>query len=161
MMNLGAQLVAKESKPLQKREFGNRLTWKIYTHLGVGTQSTSPLRAIHSGIWTALSSEFRKLLPDKSLTKNSEKREALTPESAADIRETPSPVLVNNLIARLAFSHIAKLIALDPVEKRHFYASQYISVGRPVHELRSQKTMQAQLEAKRRRLEPSPDGAKS
>lgn len=132
---IGYYIVEFEQHGKDRAEYGDELISKLSTGLrdqGLKSVDARDLRRYRAFYDTfpeirgALSPEFRKLLPENGLTDADPKRATLSPVSPSDI------------ITKLAFSHIAELIALDTPEKRDFYAAQCITGVWSVRELRRQ-----------------------
>ena len=144
---IGYYIVEFEQHGQDRAEYGDDLISKLSKALaergvdGTHARNLRRYRAFYNTypeIWTALSPEFRKLLPDKDLTPINPIRGSLAPDSGSiwttapsksgnPIRDSVSPISASDIITKLAFSHIAELIALDTHEKRDFYAAQCIS----------------------------------
>lgn len=127
--------------------YGDKLLNRLSEELGEAGVSRSEARELrryrkfyqsYPSIRESLSPEFRKLLPVNDFGSDEPIRETPTPISVDPMRDSQKSVSASDIITKLAFSHIAELIALDTPEKRDFYAAQCISGVWSVRELRRQ-----------------------
>lgn len=132
---IGFYIVEFEQHGEDRATYGDKLFARLSAELsnrgvkGVHARELRRYRAFYNTypqIRGALSPEFHKLLPESALGPHSEKR------------GTPSPVSETDLITKLAFSHLVELVTLDSDDKRDFYATQCISGGWSVRELKRQ-----------------------
>jgi len=132
---IGFYIVEFEQHGEDRAAYGDKLFARLSAELsnrgvkGVHARELRRYRAFYNTypqIRGALSPEFHKLLPESDLWTHGEKR------------GTPSPVSETELITKLAFSHLVELLTLDSNDKRDFYATQCISGGWSVRELKRQ-----------------------
>ena len=137
-----------------RANYGDKLLNRLAAELGQAGVSRTEARElrryrqfylVYPAIRDSLTPEFHKLLPNNDL----QKRETLSPvsepirttassESKNTIRDSLSPISPADLITKLSFTHIRQLIEIPEEVRRDFYATQCISGGWSVRELKRQ-----------------------
>lgn len=145
---IGFYIVEFEQNGRDRAEYGERLMSKLAAALkkqglrGVHVRELRRYREFYQSypkIRGALNPEFRKLLPNRELTPDDEKRGALNPVlKATPKRDSACAVSDTDLLTKLSFTHIVELLRTDTPEKRDFYAAHCINGGWSVRELRRQ-----------------------
>jgi predicted nuclease of restriction endonuclease-like (RecB) superfamily len=135
---IGYQIVEYELKGADRARYGDRLFARLSTHIrkrGVSRAEERELRRyrrfylLYPQIRESLTPELRGRLLEPAAKSSKVIRESVTPGSVAGAKD---------LIAKLSFTHIVELLAVENDAQRAFYQAECIRGGWSVRELERQ-----------------------